>query len=82
MPCEIVIDGKGDEVVTVGSKVKQTVASLKGAHATLAMYAQIMEQEKDKQTFHEVTEQMDYVIHQLEERVKRLEFEEPQYKGF
>jgi hypothetical protein len=68
--------------VTVGSKVKQTVASLKGAHATLAMYAQIMEQEKDKQTFHEVTEQMDYVIHQLEERVKRLEFEEPQYKGF
>ncbi|MDA8352809.1 MAG: DUF1657 domain-containing protein [Firmicutes bacterium] len=68
--------------MTVGSKVKQTVASLKGAHATLAMYAQIMEQEKDKQTFHEVTEQMDYVIHQLEERVKRLEFEEPQYKGF
>jgi preprotein translocase subunit SecD len=68
--------------MTVGSKVKQTVASLKGAHATLAMYAQIIEQEKDKQIFHEATEQVEQVIDQLEERMKQLEFEEPQYKGF
>ncbi|PTX58481.1 uncharacterized protein DUF1657 [Melghirimyces profundicolus] len=67
--------------MTVGSKVKQTAASLKGAYATLAMYAQILEQEKDKQTFHEAAEQVEQVRNQLEERIKQLEWEEPQYKG-
>lgn len=68
--------------MTVSSKVKQTAASLKGVQATLAMYAQISEQDEDKETFERNAHRMEHIVAQLEERVKQLEFEEPQYKGF
>lgn len=68
--------------MTVSSKVKQTAASLKGAQATLSMYAQIAQQEEDRETFERNAEKVQHVVERLEERLKQLEFEEPQYKGF
>mgnify|MGYP001193044938 CR=1 FL=1 len=68
--------------MTVGSKVKQTVASLKGAQATLAMYAELSQHEADQKTFERNALKVERIVKRLEERVKQLDFEEPQYKGF
>lgn len=68
--------------MTVGSKVKQTVASLKGVQATLALYAQLSQHEEDQEIFERNAQKVDIIAKRLEERVKQLEFEEPQYKGF
>lgn len=68
--------------MTVDSKVKQTVASLKGAQATLRIYAEKSEPEAVRETFERNAHRLERVVTRLEERVSQLEFEEPQYKGF
>lgn len=68
--------------MTVGSQVKQTSASLKGVKATLDIYAVQSVVEEDRQLFKSNSEKIDRVIKMLEQRISRLEFEEPQYKGF
>lgn len=68
--------------MTVSSKVKQTLASLKGAQSTLRIYS-LQTQDKDaKATYEESLEITDKIIKDLEGRLKTLEFEEPQYKGY
>ena len=67
--------------MTVASQVKQTLASLKGARGTLRIYT---EQTRDNETqlvYTNFLEIADNIINDLEERLKFLEFEEPQYKG-
>ncbi|MPQ31674.1 DUF1657 domain-containing protein [Clostridium estertheticum] len=67
--------------MTVGSKVKQTVASLRGCEATLRLYSL---QERDKEArliYTEAFEEISKIKTCLEERVSSIEFEEPQYKG-
>ncbi len=67
--------------MTVGSQVKQTLASLKGAQATLRMYV-IQSQDKDTiDAFQEAVFDIGSIIKDVENRLKILEFEEPQYKG-
>ncbi|PKM45964.1 MAG: hypothetical protein CVV03_06050 [Firmicutes bacterium HGW-Firmicutes-8] len=67
--------------MTVGSKVKQTLSSLKGIKSTLEVYTlQTGDQETSgayKESLHVINE----VLDDLEKRVQTLEFEEPQYKG-
>jgi hypothetical protein len=67
--------------LTVGSQVKQTVASLKGIQATLKVYATQSEEHEIKAVFTETVEITEKVLKDLEARVKVLEFQEPQYKG-
>ncbi|SHJ80989.1 DUF1657 domain-containing protein [Tepidibacter formicigenes] len=68
--------------MTVGAKVKQTLANLKGTQSTLRLYS-IQTQDKNiKDAYKEALKITDKVIHDLEERIKVLEFEEPQYKGY
>lgn len=67
--------------MTAISKVKQTLATLKGAEATLRMYSL---QERDKEArdaFNTAFEEISKIKIDLEKRVGTMEFEEPQYKG-
>lgn len=67
--------------MTVGSKVKQTLASLKGVQGTLRIYSVQSQKEETKNTYKEALVVTESVIKDLENRLKTLEFEEPQYKG-
>ncbi|OPJ65605.1 DUF1657 domain-containing protein [Clostridium chromiireducens] len=67
--------------MTAISKVKQTLATLKGAEATLRMYS-LQERDKEaKDAFNTAFEEISKIKTDLEKRVGTMEFEEPQYKG-
>lgn len=68
--------------MTVASQVKQTIAGLKNAQATLRIYATQSQNQEAKSIFEEAYRSSGEVINDVEERLKILEFEEPQYKGF
>ncbi len=67
--------------MTVGSRLKQTLAALKGAEGTLRLYAEQARHEETRTVFKEALAGTSQVISELEERLSVLEFEEPQYKG-
>ncbi len=67
--------------MTVGSKVKQTLATLKGCEATLKIYSLQERDEKARIIFNEAFQEINKINIDLEKRVGRMEFEEPQYKG-
>lgn len=67
--------------MTVASQVKQTVASLKGARATLRVYSNQTRDEETRTVYTDALEVTNLIIDDLNNRVKTLEFEEPQYKG-
>ncbi|AGX44268.1 DUF1657 domain-containing protein [Clostridium saccharobutylicum] len=67
--------------MTVGSKVKQTLATLKGAEATLRMYSLQERDEKAKDVYTEAFKEIGKIKLDLEKRVGFIEFQEPQYKG-
>lgn len=67
--------------MTVGSQVKQTLASLKSAQGTLRLYAVQSQDQKAIIAYQEAVFVTGSIIKDLEERLKLLEFEEPQYKG-
>ncbi len=68
--------------MTVASQVKQTVASLKGTKATLDAFFTITQEEEIRELLGRNNEKLTSIIDHLEQRVKTLEFQEPQYKGF
>jgi kynureninase len=67
--------------MTVASQVKQTIASLKGARGTLNIYTVQTSDDEIQSVYTKSLEITDNIISDLEERLKVLEFEEPQYKG-
>lgn len=67
--------------MTVGSKVKQTLAGLKGIESTLKIYSVQSRNEEEKTVYKEQLQVVESVIKDVEDRIKILEFEEPQYKG-
>lgn len=67
--------------MTAISKVKETLATLKGAEATLEMYS-LQERDKDaKRIYNEASKEIHKIKTDLEKRIGFMEFEEPQYKG-
>ncbi|MDQ0337591.1 hypothetical protein J2S00_000361 [Caldalkalibacillus uzonensis] len=68
--------------MTVASKLKQTIASLKGAAATMETYAAHHPDQQVKETFKTCRQQAEQIIAELDQRLQEMEFEEPQYKGF
>jgi hypothetical protein len=68
--------------MTISGEVKQTLASLKGVKATLESFVSIEENLESKAVLTRNTQRINGVIKDLEKRVRVLEFEEPQYKGF
>lgn len=68
--------------MTVSSDVKTCVASLKSAQANLEQFALSTQNQQAKQMFTNAAQTTQQIIQQVENRVKQLEQEEPQYKGF
>ena len=67
--------------MTVGAKVKQTFANLKGIESTLRIYSVQSTNKEEVAVYKQELETLSSVIKDLEDRIKVLEFEEPQYKG-
>lgn len=68
--------------MTVASKIKQTLASIRGAQALIKQYAAYHPDENVKEDFLQSGNQIEQIIQDLEQRVKEIEFEEPQFKGY
>ncbi|OGO79402.1 MAG: hypothetical protein A2Y23_06095 [Clostridiales bacterium GWB2_37_7] len=67
--------------MTVISKVKQTLAGLQSAQATLKLYEAQSQNEETIRVYQEMLDTTDGIVKDLENRIKALEYEEPQYKG-
>ena len=68
--------------MTVGAKVKGTVASLKGVEASLHQFYLHAEVDELKAILLKGVNTIRNIVGDLESRVAQLEAEEPQYKGF
>lgn len=68
--------------MTVGAQIKQTLASLQGVRATLKTFATMEKNEPEKDKLERNIARIDNIITAMDNRIKVLEFEEPQYKGF
>jgi hypothetical protein len=68
--------------MTVGSDVKQCLASLKGVEASLSSLAIRTQENESKKTLHETMMVVSELVTDLKKRVGELEKEEFQYKGF
>lgn len=73
---------KGGQMMTVGSQVKQTIAGLKSAQASFEQFALQTENKQAKQLYEDAAQQTMNILNSVEPRVKQIEQEEPQYKGF
>jgi glycerol kinase len=67
--------------MTVGSKVKQTLAQLKGAQSTLMTYSAASRDGDARSAFDNAITVTGQVIADLEDRLRTIESQEPQYKG-
>ncbi|HHY20675.1 MAG TPA: DUF1657 domain-containing protein [Bacilli bacterium] len=67
--------------MTVGSKMKQTIAGLKGAQATLETFALDTENQNAKQLYQQLAQQTQTIVDQLTPRMQEIEQEEPQFKN-
>jgi hypothetical protein len=73
---------RGGINMTVGVQVKQTVAGLKSAQASLETFALQTENQEAKKIYGEAAQKISNVVSSLEPRVAQLENEEPQYRGY
>jgi hypothetical protein len=67
--------------MTVAANVKGTLASLKNVAGTLKLYCSESRKCEVKNIFEEAFKETSDIITDLENRIKVLEYEEPQYKG-
>ncbi|MBE3553864.1 MAG: DUF1657 domain-containing protein [Thermicanus sp.] len=67
--------------MTVGSNVKKTLATIKGIASQLEQYAELTRHPDAKKVWQQQIPRAWSVVHLLEDRIMKLEFEEPQYKG-
>lgn len=66
--------------MTVGTQVKQTIASLKSAQASLETFALGTENKSAKKLYQDAAVQTQSIIDSIEPRLQQIEQEEPQYK--
>jgi hypothetical protein len=67
--------------VTVATQLKQTLAGLKSAQASLEGFALQTDNEQAKQMYEQCSQQAQNIVNTLNTRVKEVEQEEPQYKS-
>ncbi|MBS3886551.1 MAG: DUF1657 domain-containing protein [Dethiobacter sp.] len=67
--------------MTVGSQLKNTLAGLKGAQATIRLYAQQTRHEQSQIAFQEGLIILSEVVASLAGRLQEIELAEPQYKS-
>ncbi|MGE5545128.1 MAG: DUF1657 domain-containing protein [Bacillota bacterium] len=68
--------------MTVSSQIKQTLSSLKSAQASLESFALQTQNQQAKQLFTNAAQQTKSIVDSLEPRIREIENQEPQYKGF
>ncbi|WP_332632387.1 DUF1657 domain-containing protein [Halalkalibacter flavus] len=66
--------------MTVAVKMKQTLAGLKSAQASLETFALETENQDAKQLFQQAAQQAQGIVDDIEPRLQQIEQEEPQYK--
>lgn len=66
--------------MTVITNLKQTVAGLKSAQASLEGFTLDTDNQQAKQLYQSTSQQTQLVIDQLNTRLQEVEKEEPQYK--
>lgn len=67
--------------MTIGSKLKQTLAELEGACGTLQVYSTNAQIEESKAAFIKAEKEISEILVDLKDRLRTLEAQEPQYKG-
>lgn len=65
--------------MTVGTQVKQTIASLKSAQASFETFALATDNKSAKQLYQTAAQQTQTVIDSIEPRLQQIQQEEPQY---
>lgn len=68
--------------VTIGTKVKKALSDLKSAQADFESFALEVQDQASKQVYADAARQTRHIAQRIEEQVRRLEKEEPQYKGY
>ncbi|KAF1083939.1 hypothetical protein SPSYN_02851 [Sporotomaculum syntrophicum] len=68
--------------MTVASQVKQTLAGLKSAQASLETFAMQTQNQQAKDLYTQAARQAQAIVDSLEPRINEIEQQEPQYKGF
>jgi len=68
--------------LTVAAQVKQTLVGLKNAQASLESFALQTQNQQAKQLYTDAANKTGAIVNTLEPRIKQMEQEEPQYKGF
>ena len=66
--------------MTVISQVKQTLAGLKSAQASLETFSLGTDNQQAKQLYKDAAQQTQTIIDSLQPRIKEIEQQEPQYK--
>ncbi len=66
--------------MTVVNQVRQTVAGLKSAQASLESFALQTDNQKAKQMFQQAAQQTQMVVDSVNIRLQEIEDEEPQYR--
>lgn len=72
----------GGVLLTIGTKMHQTLAGLEGAAATLKTFALETQDKNAKKEFSQFSQQLDSICQGLQKRVNYIEQQEPQYKVF
>lgn len=65
--------------MTVGTQVKQALASLKSAQASFETFALATDNKNAKQMYQQAAQQTQSVLQSLEPRLQEILAEEPQY---
>jgi len=68
--------------MTVATQVKTCLASLKSAQASLEQFALETQNKEAKSVFENAARATQQIVNDISARVREMEQEEPQYKGF
>jgi len=66
--------------LTVGKKLHQTLASLRGAKADMEAFAMETQNKNAQQLYSSTAQQLGQVVDSLSQRTNEVESQEPQYK--
>lgn len=66
--------------VTVGTKIKQTLASAESILADLKSYTLETQDQQAKQLFQDLASQMEQTVRGLKQRLQQIQQQEPQYR--
>lgn len=70
----------GGVIMTVGTKMQQTIASAEGVVANLKSFSLETQNQSAKQMYNQLATDMENIVTQLKGRLSAIQGEEPQYR--